>query len=284
MRITQFDIKALLVFVTLRFILIPDWSVAQEKFNYLPKPKNGNIYIVAHRGAHLGIPENTLAAYQKAIDLGCDFVEIDVRQTKDGQIVSIHNSTIDAYVEGKTGKVSDFTLAELKALDIGSRIGPEWKNERIPTIEEILQLCRGQIGIYLDLKEPLVAQLVPIIIKHGMERDVFWCISTSKMEEILKVKKLCNKCVPMPDPGNEENIESTFEQVHPRVLAPVMSDFSETYVKKAHEKNVKVIVDEKRGTEKEWTRILDWGTDGIQTNDPERLIKFLNERDEKLKL
>ncbi len=62
---------------------------------YFPEPKNGNTYVIAHRGAHNGIPENSLAAYQKAIDLGCDFIEIDVRKSRDGKMVSVHNSTID---------------------------------------------------------------------------------------------------------------------------------------------------------------------------------------------
>ncbi|PXX29210.1 glycerophosphodiester phosphodiesterase family protein [Arenibacter sp. ARW7G5Y1] len=66
--------------------------------NGLPKPKNGNTYFTAHRGSHNGIPENSLAAYQKAIELGCDFVEIDIRTTKNGKLVSVHNATIDAYV------------------------------------------------------------------------------------------------------------------------------------------------------------------------------------------
>ena len=58
---------------------------------YFPTPKNGDTYVIAHRGVHNGIPENSLAAYQKAIDLGCDFIEIDVRKTRDGRMVSIHN-------------------------------------------------------------------------------------------------------------------------------------------------------------------------------------------------
>jgi glycerophosphoryl diester phosphodiesterase len=166
-------------------------------------------------------------------------------------------------------------------MDIGSDYGLEWKNTRIPTIEEILQLCRGQIGIYLDLKEPHIAELVEIIKKYEMERDVFWCISASGpegIEKLMEVKRLCYKCVPMPDPGEEKNIGPVIELVHPRVLALVMNDFSEAYVKTAHAENVKVFVDEKRGTEKEWAQILDWGTNGIQTNDPESLIRFLKER------
>ena len=75
----------------------------------LKEPKNG-VYVIAHRGAHNGIPENSLAAYRKAIDLGCDFVEIDVRTTKDGKFVSIHNSRVDEYVTGVKAKVSDLIL------------------------------------------------------------------------------------------------------------------------------------------------------------------------------
>ncbi len=75
--------------------------------NGLPKSKNGNTYFTAHRGAHNGIPENYLAAYQKAIELGCDFVEIYIRTTKDGKLVSVHNATIDAYVMAEKGKVKE---------------------------------------------------------------------------------------------------------------------------------------------------------------------------------
>jgi len=243
-----------------------------------PQPRNGDTYVIAHRGVHIGIPENSLPAYQKAIELGCDFVEIDVRMTKDGKIVSVHNPTIDAYVTGITGKVSDFTLAELKDLDIGERLGPAWENTRIPAFEEILQLCKGQIGIYLDLKENIVPELVRIIKECGMERDIFWYIPVSNMDAIMELKKSCYDCIPMPDPGHAENIAEVARQVQPDVIAPVMDNFSEEYVKIAHALNIKVFVDENKGNEAEWTIILDWGADGIQTDNPQALIRFLSER------
>ena len=123
----KFTIIILFLFAPM-FIFSQEISSENPK-GYSCKPKNGNIYVVAHRGAHNHIPENTLAAYQKAIDLGCDFVEIDIRKTKDGRFVSIHNSTVDAYVEGISGKVNDFKLAELKQMNIGKRIAPKWENE-----------------------------------------------------------------------------------------------------------------------------------------------------------
>jgi glycerophosphoryl diester phosphodiesterase len=76
--------------------LMADDLIKGQKLDGLRAPRNGNVYVVAHRGAHDGVPENTLAAYQRAIDMGCDFVEIDVRTTRDGVLVSIHNSTIEA--------------------------------------------------------------------------------------------------------------------------------------------------------------------------------------------
>lgn len=253
-------------------------SCSSQKINELPKPRNGNTYVIAHRGVHIGIPENSLAAYQKAIDIGCDYVEVDARSTKDRIIVSVHNSTVDAYVTGVSGKVNDFTLEEIKKLDIGSRVGLEWKDTRVATMEDIMQLCQGKIGIYLDLKEPLVEELVEMIKKYDMEQSVIWCIPSSRMDAILKVKELCPDCIPMPDPGDEKNVISTIEKVQPIVIAPVMADFSETYVPKAHKRGVKVFVDEDKGGEKEWKWILDLKTDGIQTDDPEALIKYINKR------
>ena len=161
-------------------------------------------------------------------------------------------------------------------MDIGTRVGQEWSETRIPTVEEVFQLCRGKIGIYLDLKEPLVEELVELIKKYGMEEQVLWCIPTSRMDAIQKVKELCPDCIPMPDPGDEMNLISAIEKIKPKVVAPVMGDFSETYVPKAHARGVKVFVDEDKGGEKEWGWILSLGTDGIQTDNPEALIEFIN--------
>ncbi len=265
---------------------VPEWGTAKtpegktelEPKDNFPKPKNANTYVIAHRGAHNGIPENTLAAYKKAIDLGCDFVEIDIRRTKDGKFVSIHNSTVDAYVEGISGKVSDFTLVELKHLNIGKRVGPDWENEKIPTFEEILQLCRGQIGIYLDLKEHYVNELIEIIRRYEMERDIIWYIRASYMDVIKEVKRNCYRCFPMPDPGPKENIAKVVEEVHPRVIATDMDELNKDYMKIAQKYNIKVIVDEDKGTEKEWEKIIKFGTDGIQTDRPAALIAFLKNR------
>ena len=241
----------------------------------LRAPKHGGVYVVAHRGAHEGIPENTLAAYQKAIELGVDFVEIDVRTTKDGKLVSIHNSTVDAYTSEAKGKVKDFTLAELRALDIGSRVGPEWKGTRIPTFEEILDLCKGKVGIYLDLKDAPVDQIVAAIKERGMAHEVLWYANPRQLKEM---KALCPECIEMPDPGPEMLLPGVLEWLEPRVVASVWRYYSKTFVEQCHAAGAIVIVDESDPSC--WEQAIAWGSDGIQTDHPKALVEFLEQRGE----
>jgi glycerophosphoryl diester phosphodiesterase len=242
------------------------------------KAPNFGVYVVAHRGAHKDIPENSLPAYSKAIELGCDFVEIDVRTTKDGKFVSIHNSSVDKYVSGKKGKVSDLTLAELRSLDIGINHGRKWKGTRIPTFEEILDLCHGKTGIYLDLKAAPVKQLADIVRQHGMEKEIIWYIPASDLGDISELKSSCPECILMPDPGSGKNIKPVHEMFNSCIIATDMGELSPEYVSTAHSNKQLVITDEKKGTQAEWQQIIDWKTDGIQTNSPEELISFLKSR------
>lgn len=265
-------------FFLLKFLLLfsPVFLFGQDTnvFQDFRKPNN-KIYVIAHRGAHQGIPENSLPAYQKAIDLGCDFVEIDVRTTKDGKFVSIHNSTIDNYVIGKTGSVKNMTLAELKDLDIGEKTGVEWKNTQIPTFEEILQLCKGKIGIYLDLKDADIPELMTLIRKYDMEKEIIWYIPYQYLMDIEDVGQLFGNSFPMPDPGEEKNIKTVLEKIKTPVIATDMGELTQSFVAESHSFGTKVFVDEKKGTKTEWQKIIGWGTDGIQTDKPAELIEFL---------
>lgn len=112
---------------------------------------NKNIFVAAHRGWKDKYPENTLAAFRAAMDLGVDQIETDVRITKDGRLVLIHDATLDRTTNG-TGRVCDYTLAELKALDAGN-------GETIPTLREFLELIKDHptLTIDIELKEYPVA-------------------------------------------------------------------------------------------------------------------------------
>jgi len=267
--------------IALFFILLSfSGGYAQQ---VLPNPKNGNTYVIAHRGEHNGIPENSLAAYQKAIDLGCDFVEIDVRTTKDGEFVSVHNATIDAYVIGTSGKVSDFTLSQLRTLDIGIKLDEKWSNTKIPTFEEILLLCKGKIGIYLDLKEAAPQALISMIKKYGMQEAIVWYISAKDHQTLMEIKTYCPECPIMPDPGKKRNIKRVISAYEPKIMASDIDHISKSFVKQLHKNKVKVFVDDNEDDPKkwhhEWQQLLKLGVDGIQTDQPEALIEFLSSQE-----
>ncbi len=263
-------IKRLAVLMCLLMLPALAWGEAPAE---LRAPKHGDVYVVAHRGAHQGIPENTLAAYQKAIELGVDFVEVDLRTTKDGHIVSVHNATMEAYAPGVPGKVADLTLAQLKALDIGSRIGPAWKAERVPTFDEILALCKGKVGIYIDLKQADVAQVLALLRAHAMARDALWYAGPRDLE---RAAKACPECWIMPDPGPERFVAPTLDRFKPKVIAPVWRHYSKTYVEQCHAAGALVIVDE--SDPDCWENAVAWGSDGVQTDHPEAFIAFLEAR------
>jgi glycerophosphoryl diester phosphodiesterase len=108
---------------------------------------------IAHRGASGHAPENTFAAFDKAMEMKADYFELDVQMSKDGHLVVIHDTIVDRTTDG-TGEVKDLTLQELKRLDAGKWYGPEFAGERIPTLEEVLDRYRGKIGILIEIKEP----------------------------------------------------------------------------------------------------------------------------------
>lgn len=116
-------------------------------WNQSPK----NIYVAAHRGWCSKYPENTLIAFEKAIELGVDQVECDVRVTLDNELVVIHDATVDRTTNG-IGRVCEKTLAEIKALDAGSYKGEEFAGTQIPTFKEFMDLVKDHPTLTLDIE------------------------------------------------------------------------------------------------------------------------------------
>ena len=121
--------------------------------NYWRQSKN-NIYVAAHRGWSEKYPENTMLAYRKAAELCVDQIEIDVRVSKDGQLVIIHDATVDRTTNG-SGRVDSMTLEELRALDAGSWKSEEFAGEKIPTLDEFIEFAVSlpEMTFDIELKE-----------------------------------------------------------------------------------------------------------------------------------
>lgn len=121
--------------------------------------------IVAHRGFSGYYPENTLRAFEEALKLPIDAIEIDVRRTKDGTLVVMHDEAVDRTTNGN-GHVSEFTLSEIEKLDAGSWKGKEFLGTRIPTLNETLEFIKQQTMLLVEIKEPGTEREIIDIINH----------------------------------------------------------------------------------------------------------------------
>jgi glycerophosphoryl diester phosphodiesterase len=127
---------------------------------------------VAHRGAAGYAPENTIAAFDKGLEMKADYIELDVQRSKDGELVVIHDTTVDRTTDG-SGKVGQLTLEELRSLDAGRFKGEQFAGEKIPTFEEVLDRYHGKIGILIELKSPeLYPEIEEAVAQELKERNL----------------------------------------------------------------------------------------------------------------
>lgn len=128
--------------------------------------------IVSHRGAALLAPENTLAGIEAAVQTGADFVEIDLRRTKDGRAILMHDPTVDRTTNGM-GWVREYTLGQIRSMDAGSHFDPAFAGERVPTFEEAAAMLEpAPIAVFVELKDDWSdAQLKPVV-EHLRERQM----------------------------------------------------------------------------------------------------------------
>lgn len=136
--------------------------------------------IIAHRGASFYEPENTLRAIKRAIEMKTDFVEVDVRRSKDGELIIMHDADINRTTNGN-GFVKDKTLQELKKFDAGH-------GEEIPTLEDVIEIVKNKVGLVIEIKEPGTEdKIVEKINQNGIKNVIL----TSFYHEIIKnVSKL----------------------------------------------------------------------------------------------
>jgi len=150
--------------------------------------------VIAHRGASKYAPENTIAAFRKAVEMGAEGIELDVHLSADGHLVVIHDEKVDRTSNGN-GWVKGKTLEELKALDFGSWFSQEFKGETIPTLDEVLELLQRWTGtINIEIKDGSILypniekEVVNIIEKFKLEDRII--VSSFNHYSLVEVKKL----------------------------------------------------------------------------------------------
>ena len=131
--------------------------------------------ILAHRGANKVAPQNTLPAFEKAIQFNSDGIETDVQLCKDGEIVICHNYTVDATSNGK-GSIDEMTFSELRRLDFGSYFSKDFEGVTLPTLTVLLNVVKNMTLINIEIKDPpknndLVKRVVDEVHKFGIENN-----------------------------------------------------------------------------------------------------------------
>jgi len=129
-------------------------------------------WIIAHRGVSMRAPENTLAAFDLALREGADFIELDVRRSRDGRLVVIHDATVDRTTDGK-GRVADLSWDVLSRLDAGSWFDSAFVGQPLPLLEEVLDRYAGKIGLLVELKDPDAEdELAALLTARGLREGV----------------------------------------------------------------------------------------------------------------
>jgi glycerophosphoryl diester phosphodiesterase len=152
--------------------------------------RNQQVLVIAHRGASAAAPENTLAAFRLGADLAADFVELDVQESEDGEVVVVHDSDL-MKVGGSPLKIWEAPAAALRAVDIGGRKGPQFAGERVPTLAEVFALCKGRVRVVVELKsyghsQRLEERVVEIVEAAGVANDTIFMSLDHDMVRRLK--------------------------------------------------------------------------------------------------
>jgi glycerophosphoryl diester phosphodiesterase len=260
------------------FLLFSPLVLSYSLYLALRQPPPSNPQLIAHRGAHKGkstpLPENTLAAFRQALDIGVDWLELDVHMTQDGALVVIHDETVDRTTDG-TGWVKDMTLEQLRALDAGN-------GERIPTFEEVLDLAKeAGVGLLPEIKSPhlypgLEAKLVQQIVEADyVENTAIQSFTPEVLDTVHMLNPTLRVCplygpghltLSGPHPGEADTVCPMAEMV---LLNPWM-------LHQAHAQDRQVFV---------WFGLIEHpltlrlllalGADGLMVDDPQTLVGIL---------
>jgi glycerophosphoryl diester phosphodiesterase len=230
-------------------------------------------WIIAHRGASGQAPENTLAAFERAVQLGAPFIETDLHLTRDARFVAIHDATVERTTNGR-GAVHDLTLAELRELDAGKWFDREFMDEKIPTLDEILEFARkNDVVFYLELKSNAAFGMHHALVgalRHAESaaRTVVISFDAATLSAVNKLDPslMLGLLVETPNP----NAISTALNVGARQICPAHDVVTPGFVSQAHDRGLHVTTWTINNTE-EMRAMISAGVEGIMTDFPDRL-------------
>lgn len=250
---------------------------------YNPRPDD-DFTIIAHRGASAYYPENTLPSFEGAIAMGADMVELDVQFTSDKEVVVFHDEKVSRCTDGR-GKIADHTLAELKQLDAGGWFDKKFHNTRIPTLVEVLRVCKNKIAVNIEIKTEAVGKMffggieeecLKIVEKNGMNGHVVF--SSFDPRAIMHLKQIDDRvtvAVLFEKKHYGSKLPSDIiESVGADAFNCSGSEFNQKWLANVKLNNIPVNIYTVNDT-KNMKRFINMGVSGIFTNKPDILRRVV---------
>ena len=240
---------------------------------------NAQTKIIAHRGFSSIAPENTLIAFQKAIECKADYFELDVHKTKNDSIVVIHDSSVNRTSSNDVkGKISEMNYSDLATLTVGypMNFGEKYKNEKIPTLREVLELAKGKIKVCIEIKVyGAEKEILKIVNELGVKDDVI--IFSFYYQVLAKIRQL-DKNIPilfLINKADKMTIDYAKIIESNAIGVGYGTTVTEEYLNFAHKNGIEVwkwTVND----ENEMQQLIDLGLDGLITNFPDKALEKRN--------
>ncbi len=240
--------------------------------------------VIAHRGGSKWAPENTMAAFRKSLDAGADGIELDIHRCKSGELIVIHDETLERTTDGK-GFIKDKNYDEMKSLSAGKWFAAEFADEKLPLLTDVLKLVDGKMIINIEIKNapiayPGIEDDLADLLKSYKHRDKI-LISSFDHELIRRVhKKMPDIEVAFLDASIVADVGEYASKIGAKAWNPGFSEMRADAVERAHKSGLAVNVWTVDG-KKHWDHVMEMKVDGIVTDDPAGLIGYLKERNVK---
>lgn len=232
------------------------------------------VEVVVHRGDNGYAPENTIAAAQRCIDMGVEYLEFDVRRSSDGVHYVLHDPTLDRTTNG-TGAIRSATSDQVDALDAGSWFSEAFAGEPVPRLEALLDFCRGKIKLYFDVKDADLEYLVKVVRERGLEKDSFFWFGSTTMAR--RFREITGDLELKINAGTPEAARAAKRDFNATLIECGADDLTPEFIETCRELGLRIMVREGRPDEAAYRRTIEAGADLINLDHPELFIRIQNE-------
>lgn len=226
--------------------------------------------MVVHRGANHVAPENTYAAAQKCIELGVEYVEVDVRTSRDGVFYIMHDKAVDRTTNG-SGLLNLLTSTEIDKLDAGSWFGPEFAGEPVPRLENFLRWIKGQAKLYFDVKNVDLEQFIALIRKTGFEKESFFWFGNPA--DAIRFHQLAPDLAMKINAHNPDQVEEAKRSFNAKVIETSLGNVTPELIAVCRRNDIRIMAAPREETAEEYFLLLACGADYVNINRPELYVQ-----------